>query len=89
MRVISQYELQRLSRTELMVILQKIAAALPDMAEGSIELRDAHANLQNIRRALARPDFPALLRSTLLLMKRSPSILRSLESLLGESGTLI
>jgi hypothetical protein len=57
MRVISQSELLRLTRTELMVLLRKIACDLPTLAEGSVELRHAHANLVNIRRALARPDF--------------------------------
>jgi hypothetical protein len=40
-----------------MVVLQKIAAGLPELPEGSPELRSAHANLQNIRGSLARPDF--------------------------------
>jgi len=55
MRVLSQSELLRLSRTELSVLLRKIAGELPGLAEGSIELRNAHANLQNIRRALTQP----------------------------------
>jgi hypothetical protein len=33
------------------------AAELPNLPEGSAELRSAHTNLLNIRRALARPDF--------------------------------
>ena len=56
MRVISQSELLRLTRTELMVLLRKIACELPNLKDGSVELRNAHANLANIRRALARPD---------------------------------
>jgi len=55
MRVLSQTELSRLSRTELMVLLRTISAELINLREGSIELRSAHANLLNIRRALARP----------------------------------
>lgn len=55
MRVLSQMELNRLSRNELMVLMRTIAAALPGLREGSIELRAAHANLANIRAALARP----------------------------------
>ena len=55
MRVISQSELLRLTPTELSVLLREIACDLPNLAEGSIELRNAHANLLNIRRALARP----------------------------------
>jgi hypothetical protein len=57
MRVLSHFELQRLSRNELMVILRKIASELTALPEGSAELRNAHTNLTNIRAALARPDF--------------------------------
>jgi len=57
MRVLSQTELSRLSRAELAILLRAIASELPRLREGSQELRNAHANLQNIRRALARPDF--------------------------------
>jgi hypothetical protein len=38
-------------------VLQVIAAELPHLSEYSTELRAAHFNLQNIRIALARPDF--------------------------------
>ena len=55
MRVLSQTELNRLSRTELMVLLRKIAGELPNYPADLIELRNAHTNLFNIRRALARP----------------------------------
>jgi len=55
MRVLSQTELNRLSRTELLVLLRKIAGELPHYPADSIELRNAHTNLINIRRALARP----------------------------------
>jgi hypothetical protein len=57
MRVLSLFELRRLSRGELMVIQRKLASELTALPEGSIELRNAHTNLLNIRRALARPDF--------------------------------
>ena len=57
MRVLSQSELSRLSKTELSVVLRKIAGELPSLMEGSVELRNAHFNLVNIRRALARPYF--------------------------------
>lgn len=57
MRILSQRELLRLTRGELSVLLHRIAAELPQLAEGSSELRAAHANLQNIRRALAGPTF--------------------------------
>lgn len=55
MRVLSQSELLRLSHTELTVLLRKIACELPNLPEGSVDLRNAHANLQNIRRSLAQP----------------------------------
>jgi hypothetical protein len=48
-------ELNRLSRTELMALLRTIATELPRLREGSAEYRAAHANLANIRAALARP----------------------------------
>jgi hypothetical protein len=57
MRVLSQSELLRLSRPELSLLLRKIAGELPNLQEGSVELRNAHMNLQHIRRAMARPDF--------------------------------
>jgi hypothetical protein len=46
-----------LTRTKLSALLRRIAGELLNLPEGSAELRAAHANLQNIRRALARPDF--------------------------------
>lgn len=57
MRVLSNFELQRLSRNELMVIQRRILSELTALPEGSAELRNAHFNLSNIRKALARPDF--------------------------------
>lgn len=57
MRVLTQGELMRATGGELSVLLRRIASELPNLPEGSIELRAAHANLQNIRGALARPDF--------------------------------
>ena len=60
MRVLTQTELSRMTRTELMALLQRISAQLPDLAEGSPELRAAHFNLTNIRKRLARPPDPAL-----------------------------
>ena len=60
MRVVTQTELSRMTRTELMALLQRICAELPDLAEGSPELRAAHFNLTNIRRALVRPAGPGL-----------------------------
>lgn len=57
MRALSNFELQRLSRNELMVIQRRIFSELTSLPEGLVELRNAHFNLHNIRRALARPDF--------------------------------
>lgn len=57
MRVISQSELLRLSRTELYALLRLIAAELPALPGGSHALRIAHYNLRLIRAALARPEF--------------------------------
>jgi len=59
MRVLSQGELSRCTRPELAALLRQIAAELPRLAEGSSELRNAHINLQNIRRAFARPELRA------------------------------
>jgi len=57
MRVISQAELLRLGRGELLALQNKIVCELPVLPEGSHELRVAHVNLQSIRIALARPLF--------------------------------
>ena len=57
MRVLTQTELNRFTKAELYVMLGRIAGQLPGLKEGSAELRNARINLQNIRRALARPDF--------------------------------
>ena len=57
MRVLSLSELSRLSKTELSVLLRRVASELPSLREGSSELHNAHTNLVNIRRAMARPDF--------------------------------
>jgi hypothetical protein len=61
MRLISQSELLRATRLELHAMLRRIAADLPSLPEGSHELRIAHYNLHNIRVALARPDWAALI----------------------------
>ncbi len=52
MRVLSQSELARCTSGELSALLNSIAKTLPELPEGSNELRSAHANLQNIRRQL-------------------------------------
>jgi hypothetical protein len=43
-------------RSELHAPLRAIVGELPRYAENLAELRLAHANLQNIRQAMARPD---------------------------------
>jgi hypothetical protein len=61
MRILSQTELSRCTRGELSILLNSIASQLPVLPAGSADLRTAHANLQNIRRALApRPGGPGL-----------------------------
>ena len=57
MRVLSQAELARCSKAELPIRQRKIVCELPVLPEGSHELRIAHANLDSIRKAMARPDF--------------------------------
>lgn len=57
MRVMSQTELARCTKTELHMLLRVIASELPRLQENSAELRAAHANLQTIRKLLARPEF--------------------------------
>jgi len=46
MRVLTQGELMRMTRIELAALLRRISCELPDLREGSAELRDAHANPQ-------------------------------------------
>ena len=57
MRVLSQAEIARLTKTELHALLRVIAGELPRLPENSPELRAAHFNLRNIRLALARPEY--------------------------------
>lgn len=59
MRVLTQTELSRLTRGELLALLHRIAQTLPDLADGSAQLGIAHSNLQNIRRALSQTRQPA------------------------------
>jgi len=56
MRVLSIYELMRLTRIELTNLLVQITNALPDFPEGSDQHQIALINLRNIRRVLARHD---------------------------------
>lgn len=57
MRILSQIELARLSKPQLHGLLHQMTLELPYLPEGSPELQVAHANLLNIRRMLARPEF--------------------------------
>jgi hypothetical protein len=57
MRVLSQAEIARLTKSELHALLRVIASELPRLSENSPELRAAHFNLRNVRIALARPEF--------------------------------
>jgi hypothetical protein len=56
MRVLSIFELMRLTRIELTDLLVRITNALPDMPEGSANRQNALINLRNIRTVLARHD---------------------------------
>ena len=57
MRVLTLTELMRLTRQELCALLTRITNDLPNFSEGSVERANAHINLGNIRRLLARRDF--------------------------------
>jgi hypothetical protein len=57
MRVLSQLELARCTKAELHALLNMIVSELPRLAEGSADLQAAYANLQLIRRQIARPEF--------------------------------
>jgi hypothetical protein len=56
MRVLTIYELMRLTRIELTNLLFQITNALPDLPEGSDQYQIALINLRNIRWVLARHD---------------------------------
>jgi hypothetical protein len=57
MQVLALTELMRLTRTELCALLARITNELPGFPEGSVERANAHVNLGNIRRILARRDY--------------------------------
>jgi hypothetical protein len=57
MRVWTLIELFRLTRAELFGLYRDIVNALAAMPDSDPERPIALANLQNIRRALARPNF--------------------------------
>ena len=57
MRVWTLFELFRLTRAELFGLYRDIVNALAAMPDNDPERPIALANLQNIRRALARPNF--------------------------------
>ena len=56
MRVWTLFELFRLTRAELFGLYRDIATALAALPDSDPERPIALANLQNIRRALARPN---------------------------------
>ena len=56
MRVLSIFELMRLTRIELTNLLVQITSALPGLPEGSDQYQIALINLRNIRTVLARHD---------------------------------
>jgi hypothetical protein len=49
------YELERLTRNQLLALLRQIASALPELPEGSRERQIALTNLQRIRLKLWMP----------------------------------
>ena len=55
MRVLSILELVQMTRIELCDLAARITNALPDFPETSEACVNAHINLRNIRRVLARP----------------------------------
>ena len=57
MRAWTLFELFRLTRAELFGLYRDIANALAAMPDSDPERPIALANLQNIRRVLARPNF--------------------------------
>jgi hypothetical protein len=57
MKVYSITELMRLTRAELCVRLNQVAATVPAFREGSPQRTTAYINLSNIRAILARRDF--------------------------------
>jgi hypothetical protein len=57
MRVLTLTDLMRLTRIELCALLRRITNELTEFPEGSVERANAHINLGNIRRVLARRDF--------------------------------
>jgi hypothetical protein len=57
MRAYTLIELFQLTRAELFGLYRDIATALAAMPDGDPERPIALANLQNIRRVLARPNF--------------------------------
>lgn len=59
MRVLTPYDLARMTRSDLDAMLRHITQLVPTLPAGSADWRAAHANLQAIRRVLtARPGGP-------------------------------
>ena len=57
MRMLTLTDLMRLTRTELCALQARITSELPNLPERSVERANAHINLCNVRRLLARRDF--------------------------------
>jgi len=57
MRVLTIFELMRLTRIELCDLAQRITNELPKFAAGSPERMTALTNLRNVRFVLARRDY--------------------------------
>lgn len=55
MKLLTLYELKRLTRNQLLALLREIANTLPELPEGSRERQIALTNLQSIRRLLWQP----------------------------------
>jgi hypothetical protein len=56
-RLLTYIELTRYSKAQLWDLLRQINAALPGLAEGSVERKNALLNIQNVRMFLARPEY--------------------------------
>lgn len=52
MKLLTPYELKRLTQKQLLALLREIANTLPELSEGSRERQVALTNLQSIRRLL-------------------------------------
>lgn len=55
MKALTQDELNRMTRSELVATYRRIADALPTLPVGSQERSNAYTNLDAIKRSLSRP----------------------------------